>query len=136
MNNKVTSNLIWRLLERFGAQGVTFVVSIVLARILDPAVYGSIALTNFGFIDKKKYGIIAKLNDEGKDSGVVNTFIDDINIEIKDTKDYKTICNLLNKKPGKFLKEIFNDLEEKLINKRLENDKEKLGEYIVKTYGG
>ncbi len=40
--------------------------------------YGSIALTNFGFIDKKKYGIIAKLNSEGKDSGVVNTFIDDI----------------------------------------------------------
>lgn len=40
--------------------------------------YGSIALTNFGYIDKKKYGIIAKLNDEGKDSGVVNTFIDDI----------------------------------------------------------
>ncbi len=40
--------------------------------------YGSIALTNFGFIDKKKYGIIAKLNDEGKDTGVVNTMIDDI----------------------------------------------------------
>ncbi len=40
--------------------------------------YGSIALTNFGFIDKKKYGIIAKLNEEGKDSGIVNTFIDDI----------------------------------------------------------
>ena len=40
--------------------------------------YGSIALTNFGFIDKKKYGIITKLNSEGKDSGVVNTFIDDI----------------------------------------------------------
>jgi len=40
--------------------------------------YGSIALTNFGFIDKKKYGIIAKLNDNGKNSGVCNTFIDDI----------------------------------------------------------
>lgn len=40
--------------------------------------YGSIALTNFGFIDKKKYGIIAKLNDAGKDTGVVNTMIDDI----------------------------------------------------------
>ena len=40
--------------------------------------YGSIALTNFGFIDKKKYGIIAKLNEEGKDTGVVNTMIDDI----------------------------------------------------------
>lgn len=40
--------------------------------------YGSIALTNFGYIDKKKYGVIAKLNEEGKDSGVCNTFIDDI----------------------------------------------------------
>lgn len=41
---KVTSNLIWRLLERVGAQGVSFIVSIVLARILDPSVYGTIAL--------------------------------------------------------------------------------------------
>lgn len=40
--------------------------------------YGSIALTNFGFIDKKKYGIIAKLNEAGKNTGVVNTMIDDI----------------------------------------------------------
>lgn len=40
--------------------------------------YGSIALTNFGFIDKKKYGIIDKLNNAGKSSGVCNTFIDDI----------------------------------------------------------
>ena len=38
------SNLIWRFLERCGAQLVTFIVSIVLARILDPAVYGTIAL--------------------------------------------------------------------------------------------
>lgn len=41
---KVTSNLIWRFLERCGAQGVSFVVSIVIARILDPEVYGTIAL--------------------------------------------------------------------------------------------
>lgn len=41
---KVTTNFIWRLLERCGAQGVTFVVSIVLARILDPSVYGTVAL--------------------------------------------------------------------------------------------
>lgn len=37
-------NFIWRFLERFGAQLVTFIVSIVLARILDPEVYGTIAL--------------------------------------------------------------------------------------------
>lgn len=41
---KVLSNLLWRFLERCGAQGVTFIVSIVLARRLDPNVYGLIAL--------------------------------------------------------------------------------------------
>lgn len=40
----VTSNFIWRFLERTGAQGVTFIVSLVLARILEPSVYGSVAL--------------------------------------------------------------------------------------------
>ena len=38
--------------------------------------YGSIALTNFGYIDKEKYGIIAKLNNH--EGSQVNTFIDDI----------------------------------------------------------
>ena len=45
MNKKsVVTNFIWRFLERCGAQGVHFVVSIVLARMLDPDVYGTIAL--------------------------------------------------------------------------------------------
>ncbi len=39
-------------------------------------VYGSIGLTNFGYLDKTKYGIIKEL-DEGKKNGV-NTFLDDI----------------------------------------------------------
>ncbi len=43
-NKKVFSNLIWRFFERCGAQGVTFLVSIVLARLLDPDVYGTVAL--------------------------------------------------------------------------------------------
>ncbi|MBP3391823.1 MAG: lipopolysaccharide biosynthesis protein [Clostridia bacterium] len=37
-------NFVWRLLERFGAQGVTLIVSIILARLLDPTVYGTVAL--------------------------------------------------------------------------------------------
>ena len=41
---KVLSNLIWRFAERCGAQGVGFIVSIVLARILMPDDYGVIAL--------------------------------------------------------------------------------------------
>ena len=43
-NGQVFSNLFWRLMERFGAHGVTLVVSIVLARLLDPAAYGIIAI--------------------------------------------------------------------------------------------
>ena len=43
-NKKIISNFIWRFLERCGAQGVTLVVSIILARILDPSEYGTIAL--------------------------------------------------------------------------------------------
>ena len=47
MQNKsktVYTNLMWRLLERFGAQGVTLVVSLILARLLDPEAYGTVAL--------------------------------------------------------------------------------------------
>lgn len=44
MNDKVISNLLWRFLERCGAQVVTFVVSIVLARLLSPEDYGLIAI--------------------------------------------------------------------------------------------
>lgn len=43
---KVISNFIWRLMERIGAQMVGLVVSIILARLLDPSVYGIVALVN------------------------------------------------------------------------------------------
>lgn len=42
--NNIFSNLIWRFAERCGAQFVAFVVSIVLARMLLPEVYGTVAL--------------------------------------------------------------------------------------------
>ena len=41
---KVTRNLFWRMSERIGAKGVEFLVSIILARLLAPEVYGEIAL--------------------------------------------------------------------------------------------
>lgn len=43
-SNKTLSNFIWRFAERCGAQVVTFVVSIILARLLVPEDYGKIAL--------------------------------------------------------------------------------------------
>ena len=42
--SKVVSNLIWRFFERFGAQAVNIVVSIILARKLGPGPAGEIAI--------------------------------------------------------------------------------------------
>lgn len=41
---KVFAGFIWRFLERCGAQGVTLVVSVLLARMLSPGDYGTVAL--------------------------------------------------------------------------------------------
>lgn len=49
MDKKITSksvlgNMLWRFAEKCGAQGVSFIVSIILARLLEPSVYGTIAI--------------------------------------------------------------------------------------------
>ncbi|WP_200791949.1 phosphatidylglycerophosphatase A family protein [Caloranaerobacter azorensis] len=41
-------------------------------------VYGSIGFTNYGYIDKMKFGIIGKLDKLGKTTDRVNTFLDDL----------------------------------------------------------
>lgn len=42
--NGVAGAMLWKLLERFGVQGIQFVLQIVLARMLDPDHYGTLAL--------------------------------------------------------------------------------------------
>ena len=73
-DNKKTvfSNLIWRFMERCGAQVVSFVVSIVLARILEPELYGTIALIT----------VITSILQVFVDSGMANALI-----QKKDTDD-------------------------------------------------
>lgn len=44
LKSKVISGMAWRYAERCGAQGVQFIVSIVLARLLSPSDYGLIGL--------------------------------------------------------------------------------------------
>ena len=44
MKKTVLSNMLWRLAERCGAQGVSFIVSLILARILLPEAYGVVSL--------------------------------------------------------------------------------------------
>jgi len=39
-------------------------------------IYGSIGLTNFGYIDKMKLGVLKRLND--KTDGCIHTFLDDL----------------------------------------------------------
>ena len=43
-STSIVNNFFWRFAERCGAQIVTFIVSVVLARILAPEDYGQIAL--------------------------------------------------------------------------------------------
>ena len=43
-NSKIGKGLFWKLLERFGVQGVQFVLQIILARLLDPTHYGALSL--------------------------------------------------------------------------------------------
>ncbi|MBP1561953.1 MAG: lipopolysaccharide biosynthesis protein [Oscillospiraceae bacterium] len=43
-NNTFWSNIIWKLLERFGVQGVQFIIQIILARLLSPEHYGILSL--------------------------------------------------------------------------------------------
>ena len=56
-SKKAFSNMIWRFAERFGAQTVSFMVSVLIARILDPDAYGIVAIVGvfntilFVFVD-------------------------------------------------------------------------------------
>ena len=61
----VFSNLIWRFMERCGTQLVSVVVSFVLARMLDPSVYGLVA----------KVTIITSIMLVFVDSGMANSLI-------------------------------------------------------------
>lgn len=72
-------------------------------------------------------GIDKKLINEKFNSLYIKN-ITEINIEAEE------ICKLLNKKPGNFLKDIFNDIEKKLVNKSIINDKEHLKKYVIEKY--
>ncbi len=44
------------------------------------------------------------------------------------------ICKLLNKTPSKWLNELYKDLEYKILYSKLQNDNDKIKEYIIKNY--
>src|SRR5690606_9850520 len=64
---RAISSVIWTAVQQFGSQGVTFVVSILLARILEPEDFGAIALV--GVIS----GMAALLMNSGMTISLVRT---------------------------------------------------------------
>lgn len=47
VNSKsITSNMIWHFAEKWGCQIVSFVITIIIARLLDPSSYGVVAMVN------------------------------------------------------------------------------------------
>ena len=48
--------------------------------------------------------------------------------------DSKTILEILHKKPGKFLKEIFKDIEEAILTKKVQNEKNSICLYVLEKY--
>ena len=42
--------------------------------------------------------------------------------------------NILNSKPGPYFREIYNDLEIKILKGELENNKESITQYILNNY--
>lgn len=80
----VVTNLLWRFAERWGAQGVSFIVSIVLARLLMPADYGIIAIVT----------VITSILNVFIDSGMANALIQKKNADDLDFSSvfYFNIC--------------------------------------------
>lgn len=75
---QIVSNLMWRFMERCGAQLVSFIVSIVLARLLMPEEYGKVALIS----------VFISILNVFVDSGFGNALIQKKNA---DNKDFSTV---------------------------------------------
>lgn len=69
--NIISEPLLSIIKKDYGLFGIDEIISLSITN-----VYGSIGLTNFGYIDKVKPGIVGELDNSKK--GTVNTFLDDI----------------------------------------------------------
>lgn len=72
-SGKLSEPLSEILLSDYGLYGIDEILALAIVN-----VYGTIGLTNFGYVDKLKPGIIGRLDEEGKAEGRCNTFLDDI----------------------------------------------------------
>lgn len=86
-----------------------------------------------------KYGlyIVSIVGDiRGIDKKIITASYNALPIKCRSDIDIEPleIASILDKKPGAYLKEILIDLEYKILHNDLENNKDKLEEYILKNY--
>jgi phosphatidylglycerophosphatase A len=72
-SNHVEEPLRTVLMNDYSLYGIDEVLAYSIVNI-----YGSIGLTNFGYVDKIKLGIIGEIDKRGKETDQCNTFLDDI----------------------------------------------------------
>jgi phosphatidylglycerophosphatase A len=71
--NLISEPLSSMLKNDYGLYGIDEILALAIVN-----VYGSIGFTNFGYVDKVKPGIMARLDEEGKKQEKCHTFLDDI----------------------------------------------------------
>ena len=94
--------------------------------ILDPYVIYKYGLYICSIAAEIKKIDIQKINEIYNDLDIYNE--QDIKISAQE------ICTILNKKSGSFIKDIYNDLEYKIINKQLQNDNDMIKIYIKENF--
>ena len=88
-----------------------------------------------------KYGLYVS-SVVGSIKGISYKKINDIyeNLPIYNRKEIKIngedIAKILDREPGNYIKEILDDIEKKIIDGTVINDKDKLVKYITSNYGG
>ena len=84
LSGQMVSGMSWKFAERIAAQGVSFIVSMILARILMPEDYGIVAIIN----------VFMAIADVLLTSGLSSALIQNPNAN---SKDFSTIfyCNFL-----------------------------------------
>ena len=76
--NKVSNGIVWSAIDRFSVQGVSFVLSIIIARIVSPSAYGLIVMTQ----------VFLSISQLFIDGGFANALIQKKN---RDEIDYSTV---------------------------------------------
>ena len=100
----------------------------------------AVDLNNFDSIILYKYGLYVNscaASIKGLDLKELTKRYNELIIKSREDIDIDsdTIMKILNKEPGKYIKNIYEDLEEKILYNKIENKREVLKKYILDNYG-